>query len=56
MRPEFIDALFGFSSAMAMARIWLKDDLITQEEYDMLCKILTKKYGISLGSILVDMS
>lgn len=56
MRPEFIDTLFGFASAMAMARAWLKDGLITQEEYEMLCKKLTKKYGISLGSILVDLS
>ena len=56
MKPEFIDTLFGYTSAMAIARMWLEDNLISEKEFEMIRTKMNKKYGISLGSILIDMS
>ena len=56
MNSEFIDALFGYTSAMAIARAWLQDKIISQEEYEKLSEKIAKKYHVNLGSIMLEIS
>lgn len=44
--------ILGYKSAMAQAKILLSKGIITEKEYAYFDTIFTKKYGISLDSIL----
>ncbi len=52
MNEDFFRRLLGYKSAMAQAKILLGKGIITKQEYAHFDTIFTKKYGISLDSIL----
>lgn len=51
MREDYFQALLGYKSAMAQAKVLLRRGLITRKEYMHFDTMMTKKYGLSLVSI-----
>lgn len=48
---EYRKHLISYQITMSMVRNMLSDGIISEEEYDKIDTIMTKKYGISLFSI-----
>ena len=51
MTGEYFDALLGYKSAMAQARLMLSKGLITAEEFAIIETKMCGKFGINYGSL-----
>lgn len=54
MDSKTFDALLGYKSAMAQARIMLEKRLITAEEFAIIETKMCETYGINFGSLYRD--
>ena len=46
-----MDRVMAYRASLSIARRMVEQGIITEEEYGLIDTILTKKYGLSLGSI-----
>ncbi len=51
MTSDFFQRLASYKAAMSLAKSMLHQGIISAEEYAEIDTIMTKKYGLSLGSI-----
>ncbi len=51
MTSEFFQRLASYKATMSLAKSMLHQSIISAEEYAEIDTIMTKKYGLSLGSI-----
>lgn len=51
MNKEYFDAVCGYKSAMAQARLMLLKGILTEDEYAIIDTMLAEKYGLSSCSL-----